>query len=95
VLEPRHEDVAHERGEHRTHRTIVGGDSRYDRVKKLGWYAQLRVPEYWIVDPEALTLERLVLRDGAYVIAASLADDEIFRPESFEALEIALSKLWA
>jgi Uma2 family endonuclease len=68
---------------------------RYDRVKKLGWYAQLCVPEYWIVDPEALTLERLVLRDGAYVIAASLADDEVFRPESFEALEIPLSKLWA
>ncbi len=75
---------------------IVSPSSRrYDRVKKLNWYAQLGVPEYWIIDPEARTLERLVLRDGAYVIAASLDGEETFRPESFEGLEIPLAKLWA
>jgi Uma2 family endonuclease len=67
---------------------------RYDRVKKLNAYAQLGVPEYWIVDPEARTLERLVLREGAYVIAASLDGEETFRPESFEGMEIALAGLW-
>jgi Uma2 family endonuclease len=76
---------------------IVSPSSRrYDRVKKLNWYAQLGVPEYWIVDPEARTLERLVLRpsDGVYVIAASLEGEESFRPESFEGLEISLAKLF-
>ncbi len=74
---------------------IVSPSSRrYDRVKKLNWYAQLGVPEYWIIDPEARTLERLVLRDGAYVIAASLDGEEVFRPESFEGLAIPLAKLW-
>jgi Uma2 family endonuclease len=67
---------------------------RYDRVTKLHWYAQLGVPEYWLVDPEARTLEQLVLREGAYVIAASLAEDETFRPSTFEGLEILLGKLW-
>jgi Uma2 family endonuclease len=75
---------------------IVSPSSRrYDRVKKLNWYAQLGVPEYWIIDPEAHTLERLVLRDGAYVIAVSLEGEDTFRPESFEGLEIPLAKLWA
>ena len=67
---------------------------RYDRMKKLQWYAQLGVPEYWLVDPEAQMLERLVLRDGVYAIVESLAGDEVFRPASFEGLEIPLARLW-
>jgi Uma2 family endonuclease len=73
---------------------ISPSSQRYDRVTKLRWYAQLGVPEYWLVDPQARTLERLVLREGSYVIAASLADEEVFRPDSFEGLEIPLAKLW-
>ena len=69
---------------------------RYDRVKKLRWYAQLGVPEYWMADPEERTLERLVLREGAYVIVASLdGDEDVLRPESFEGLEIPLATLWS
>jgi Uma2 family endonuclease len=67
---------------------------RYDRVKKLRWYAQLGVPEYWIVDPEARTLERLVLGEGGYVIAASLEGEELFQPASFDGLELPLARLW-
>jgi Uma2 family endonuclease len=63
-------------------------------VTKLRWYAQREVPEYWIVAPEEGTLEQLVLKDGAYTIAASLAGDEVFRPESFPELEVPLEKLW-
>jgi Uma2 family endonuclease len=74
---------------------VVSPSSRsLDRVKKLQWYTQLGVPEYWIVDPQARTLERLVLRDGLYSIAASHADDDTFRPESFEGLAIPLAELW-
>ncbi len=75
---------------------VISPSSRsYDRVKKLQWYAQLSVPEYWILDSEAKTLERLVLREGSYVIAACLeGGEETFRPESFAGLEIPLDKLW-
>jgi Uma2 family endonuclease len=74
---------------------VSPSSQRYDRVKKLRWYAQLAVPEYWLVDPQAHTLERLVLRDGVYCIAASHADEETFRPDAFDGLEIPLAKLWA
>ena len=67
---------------------------RYDRVTKLRWYAQLGVPEYWVVDPQARTLEGLTLREGVYAIAATVEGDETFRPESFVGLEVPLSKLW-
>jgi Uma2 family endonuclease len=73
---------------------VSPSSQRYDRVTKLRWYAELGVPEYWLVTPEARTVERLVLRDGAYSIEDSVADEEPFRPRSFEGLEIPLAKLW-
>jgi Uma2 family endonuclease len=73
---------------------VSPSSGRYDRVTKLRWYARLGIPEYWLVDPTARTLEQLVLRDGIYAIADSLADAETFRPASFDGLEIPLSKLW-
>jgi Uma2 family endonuclease len=74
---------------------IVSPSSRrYDRVTKLRWYAALGIPEYWLVDPEARTLERLVLHDAVYAIAGSLEEGETFRPDSFVGLEIPLAKLW-
>jgi Uma2 family endonuclease len=74
---------------------VSPSSSRYDRVTKLRWYAQLGVPEYWLVDPQAHTLERLLLREGAYIIASALAEDETLSADTFEGLEIPLSKLWA
>jgi Uma2 family endonuclease len=65
---------------------VSPSSQRYDHVKKLQWYAQLGVPEYWLVTPQARTVEGLVLREGAFSIAATLVEDEIFRPQSFEGL---------
>jgi Uma2 family endonuclease len=73
---------------------VSPSSQRYDRVTKLRWYAQLGVPEYWLVTPESRTLERLVLREGSYVISDSLADEDVFRPPTFEGLELPLAKLW-
>ena len=75
---------------------IVSPSSRrYDRVTKLRWYAEVGVPEYWIIDPESRTLEQLLLQQGAYVIATSLLDDESFQPATFEGLTIPLRELWS
>ena len=64
-------------------------------MKKLRWYAGLGIPEYWLIDPTARTVERLVLLDRAHVIAESLADDETFAPESFSGLSLPVAELWA
>jgi Uma2 family endonuclease len=74
---------------------VSQSSARYDRVQKLAWYASIGTPEYWIVDPQAETLERLVLgADRRFVIAASLGGAAVFRPDSFPGLEIALADLW-
>jgi Uma2 family endonuclease len=65
-----------------------------DRVRKLHDYAAIGIPEYWLVDPEARTLERLVLRDGTYSIVEALEGDAVFRPAELEGLEIELGPLW-
>ena len=67
---------------------------RYDRMTKLACYASIGVPEYWIVDPGARTLERLVLQGDKYLVADVVGEDATFRPESFEGLEIPLGSLW-
>jgi Uma2 family endonuclease len=67
---------------------------RYDRFIKMAWYASIGVPEYWIIDPAVRTFERFVLDGMQYAIADALEGDRVFRPESFEGLEIALSRLW-
>jgi Uma2 family endonuclease len=69
--------------------------ARFDRVTKLNGYASKGVSEYWLVDPAARTLEQLVLKDGAYSIEASLAEDATFEPRTFSGLVIPLAELWA
>lgn len=73
---------------------VSPSSARYDRVVKLGWYAQIGVPEYWIVDPDQRTLERLVLDRGSYRIAAALTDDATFAPDSFPGVSIVLTELF-
>jgi Uma2 family endonuclease len=67
---------------------------RYDRVVKARWYASIGVPEYWIVDPDDRTIERLVLESGRWVIATTAAGSEPFEPPSFEGLRIEPRLLW-
>lgn len=45
---------------------------RIDRRRKLALYAAHDVPWYWIVDPEACTIEAYRLLEGAYRLEATL-----------------------
>ena len=74
---------------------ISPSSGRYDRVEKQKGYAEIGVPEYWIVDPERQTFERLVLDSpGTYRLADALAGDVTFAPASLPDLVIDLGELW-
>ena len=68
---------------------------RWDREVKLGWYASIRTPEYWIVDPTTRTLDRYVLgTSGVLDLANHLEGNVRFAPNTFPGLEIELVQLW-
>lgn len=68
--------------------------ARHDRVAKTGAYAEFGVPNYWIVDPDARTLEAFALRDGLYFLAAALDETQTFLPADFPELLIPLAQVF-
>lgn len=70
------------------------GTRRVDLTDKRDIYRAAGVAHLWLVDPVARTLEAFALRDGAWVLAAALKDDDEVRVVPFEAVGFALSALW-
>ncbi len=66
-----------------------------DRTTKMHLYTQAGVREYWIVDPEAETLEVFALDAGAYVLTAALRNGETYCSALFKGLEIPLEVVFA
>ena len=71
------------------------GTARRDRVRKLNAYARYGVRHYWLLDPEAKTVEAFELVDGAYRLAAAVGGDDELRPGVFPGLAISLPILFA
>jgi Uma2 family endonuclease len=65
-----------------------------DRGIKMRRYATAGVAHYWIVDPEARTLEAHELHERQYVLTGTYAVGDIFRPSLFPGLEIPMADLW-
>jgi Uma2 family endonuclease len=66
-----------------------------DRNAKLRLYASYGVPWYWIVDPDARTVETYKLVAGSYTLSARIAGDEPLGAEPFPDLALAPTALWA
>lgn len=70
------------------------GTQRTDRVEKLVEYSQAGVAEYWIVDPEAQTIEVLTLREGAYALLDKWGVGETARSALLEGFTIAVGDVF-
>ena len=67
---------------------------RIDQSGKRDIYAREGVRHIWFVDPEAKTLEAFALRDGQWVLLATLAGDDPVALPPFDAITFPLGALW-
>jgi Uma2 family endonuclease len=69
----------------------------YDREPvegKRGAYARMGVPEYWLVDPEARSVEVLALEGGAYTALGVFRGDERLLSRALPALDVRARQLF-
>jgi hypothetical protein len=65
-----------------------------DRADKMPIYASEGVPNLWLVDPIARTLEAYRLEGKRWTLLGTWRDDAQVRVEPFEAIELELNALW-
>ena len=65
-----------------------------DRSVKFQLYARHGVPHYWIVDPEARTIEAYQLTAGAYELRARMQGSEPLLLLPFPDLALAPAAIW-
>ncbi len=75
--------------------TATPRDARRDRVEKKPDYASLGVRQYWIVDPEARTLEVLERNEDGRFVEVLAEATGAHAVSGCEGLELDLDALWA
>jgi Uma2 family endonuclease len=71
------------------------GTAGYDRRQKQDAYASAGVPEYWIADPAAKTIEVLVLEQGAYQQKGVFEDQNLLQSQIIPELPVKVAQFFA
>ncbi|HEV2492750.1 MAG TPA: Uma2 family endonuclease [Terriglobia bacterium] len=66
----------------------------HDRATKLALYGEAGVPEVWLIDPQAKTVEILKLQGKKYLVDAALAGDAKLTSTQFPGWELSLIDLF-
>jgi Uma2 family endonuclease len=74
--------------------SVSPDDPDHDRQTKHRWYAEFKVPNFWLLDSYEKTLECLILEGRAYRTAASGQKSDQIRVPLFDDITISLDELW-
>jgi Uma2 family endonuclease len=66
----------------------------HDRATKLPVYAQAGVPEVWLIDPQAKTVEVLKLQEAKYLVDATYAGHQVLASILFAGWQLPLDDLF-
>ena len=72
---------------------ISPGSRRRDRIDKRDLYEQHGVQEYWLIDPEAKTVEVLCLESGTYQLAGRWQPGERAQSRLLKGFEVPVTPL--
>ena len=67
---------------------------QFDQGVKRDLYAREGISHLWFLDPIAKTLEAFALREGQWVLLATLIDDAAVSLPPFDAISFPLDGLW-
>ncbi|MFC5468039.1 Uma2 family endonuclease [Cohnella suwonensis] len=73
---------------------ISPGSRKKDKIKKLQLYARYLVPEYWIVDLDARTIERHVLKGEMYELEDLFEGDDQVVSDKLPCVSFLVSDLF-
>ncbi len=66
----------------------------HDRATKLPLYAEAAVPEVWLIDPQAKTVEVLKLQGKKYFVETTLAGEKALTSNLFPGWQLPLTDLF-
>ena len=69
------------------------GDRSRDRIEKRDLYEQYGIKEYWLIDPEAKTVEVLHLEKGRYQLSLRARPGQTAASKLLPGFEIAVTSL--
>jgi Uma2 family endonuclease len=73
---------------------VSPGTRRLDKIKKMPAYARHGVRYFWLIDPLDKTLDVFRLQSGKWLLLDAFSENDKFRAEPFEEIEIELGDLW-
>ena len=67
---------------------------RKDRLKKMEIYRKVKIPHYWLLDPEENILEAYCLKGENYLLVYTGGPGDEFKHSEFPGLNLALDKIF-